>query len=307
MRKLILLAFCTLTPLAHAATVRPLTTLHAQVVRLKDLFDNAGPDADRVLGPGPAPGGQIVVEASQLAYIARRYGVSLQADSGAERAILDRPGRPATEAEVMAPLRLALVTAGQPNDADISLTGFTPPTVPADGAFSADVSSLQVDPVQHRFSALLTINGPTMDPISVPLAGRVEAVEQVVVAAESLAAGTILQLDELRLSSVRVSRLPKDPVRRIGDAVGLAVRDPVAADQAIPRDELGQPTLVRKGAHVVMRLDGPGLALTGEAVALETGGRGDVIRVQNPNSRAVLQGQVIDLNTVRVEPGTVQQ
>lgn len=307
MRRLLLLAFCTVTPVAHAASVRPLTTLHAQVVRLKDLFDNAGPDADRVLGPAPAPGGQIVVEASQLAYIARRYGVSLQADAGAERAILDRRGRPATEAEVMAPLRLALVTAGQPKDAEVSLTGFTPPTVPTDGAFSADVSSLQVDPVLHRFSALLTISGPTLDPISVPLSGRVEAVVQVVVARESLPAGTVLRQDDLRLAFVRVSRLPKDPVRRLEDAIGLAVHDPVPLDQAIPRDDLGQPMLVRKGARVVMRLDGPGLALTGEAVALEPGGRGGLIHVQNPTSHAVLQAQVVELNTVRVEPAELPQ
>ncbi len=63
---------------------------------------------------------------------------------------------------------------------------------------------------------------------------------------------------------------------------------------------------MHKGAHVVIRLDGPGLALTGEAVALEAGGRGELIRVQNPNSRTVLQAQVIDLNMVRVEPGRTQ-
>ena len=302
MRKLILFAFCAVPPLANAATVRPLSTLHAQVVRLKDLFDNAGPDADRVLGPGPAPGGQIVVEASQLAYIARRYGVSYEPDAGADRAILDRPGRPATEAEVLTPLREALITAGEPKDAKISLTGFSPPTVPTDGTFSADISSLQVDPVQHRFSALLTISGPTLNPISVPLAGQVEAVEQVVVAAESLPAGTIVQPDDVHLSSVRVSHLPKDPIRRITDAVGLAVRDPIAANQAVPREDLGEPVLVRKGTHVVMHLDGPGLSLSGEALALESGGRGDLIHVQNPTSHAVLQAQVIDLNTVRVEP-----
>lgn len=60
--------------------------------------------------------------------------------------------------------------------------------------------------------------------------------------------------------------------------------------------------LVRKGTHVVMHLDGPGLSLSGEALALESGGRGDLIHVQNPTSHAVLQAQVIDLNTVRVEP-----
>ncbi len=174
------------------------------------------------------------MEASQLAYIARRYGVNWQPDAGAERAVLDRPGRPLSEAEVMAPLRAALTTAGQPHDAEVTLTGFAAPTVPTDTAFSVEVSSLQIDPVQHRFSGLLSIGGQALNPISVPVAGRVEAVEQVVVAAAGVTAGAVLQAGDLRLAEVRISRLPKNPVRRIADAVGLAVRDPVAQDQPIP-------------------------------------------------------------------------
>ncbi len=69
------LALCSLASASAfaAASVKPVTTLHAQVVRLSDLFADAGSDANRVLGPGPAPGGRIVVEAPQLVYIARRF------------------------------------------------------------------------------------------------------------------------------------------------------------------------------------------------------------------------------------------
>jgi hypothetical protein len=66
------LALCLGTASADAATLRTMTTLHAPVVRLSDLFDDAGAGADRVLGPGPGAGGRIVVEAAQLGAIARR-------------------------------------------------------------------------------------------------------------------------------------------------------------------------------------------------------------------------------------------
>ena len=52
-----------------------------------------GPKPTRVLGPGPAPGGRIVVEAAQLAAIARQFGVDWRPASPADRAVLDRPGR----------------------------------------------------------------------------------------------------------------------------------------------------------------------------------------------------------------------
>ena len=57
---------------AQAAIFRPITTLTAPVVRLSDLFDELESDGQVVLGPGPAPGGRIVVEAAQLAAIARQ-------------------------------------------------------------------------------------------------------------------------------------------------------------------------------------------------------------------------------------------
>src|SRR5215213_2316504 len=79
---------------ADAATLRNMTTLHAAVVRLSDLFDNAGSNADRVLGPGPGPGGRIVVEARQLKAIAKQYEVDWQPVSSADRAMLEWPGRP---------------------------------------------------------------------------------------------------------------------------------------------------------------------------------------------------------------------
>src|SRR6516225_1690026 len=93
---------------AEAATLRTVTTLHAPVVRLSDLFDDAGANSDRVLGPGPGAGGRIVVEAAQLGAIARQFGVDWRPVSSADRAVLDRPGRPLRRDDVMDALRTAL-------------------------------------------------------------------------------------------------------------------------------------------------------------------------------------------------------
>ena len=310
MRTLLVLALCGVAPCAlvpaaaaATATVKPSTTLHAQVVRLRDLFDDAGPEADKVLGPGPGPGGRIVVEASQLSYIARRYGVDWRPGAGAEEAVLARPGRPLAEAEIMSPLRTALVAAGAPADADVQLSGFTAPMVPSDSAFTVEVTSVQLDPALHRFSAMLTVSGGTIDPVSLPVGGRVENTLQVVVATGKLTAGTVLRPEDVRLARVRSSQVTADVVRQVEDAVGLELRENISAGEALPKAELGAPILVHKGARVMMRLDGPGLALTSEGLALEPGAMGDRIRVQNPASRAVLEAAVMGLDMVRVEPG----
>jgi flagella basal body P-ring formation protein FlgA len=102
---LAILAFCLGGVSAEAATLRPMTTLHAPVVLLSDLFDDAGANAKRVLGPGPGAGGRIVVEAAQLGAIARQFGVDWRSASSADRAVLDRPGRPLRRNEVVDAVR----------------------------------------------------------------------------------------------------------------------------------------------------------------------------------------------------------
>ncbi len=305
MRTLTIAALLVAIAPADAATLKPMTTLHAPVVRLEDLFRDAGPEADRVLGPGPGPGGRIVVESTQLAYIARRYGVDWHPTGAGDRAILDRPGRPLALTEVMAPLRPALIAVGASADCDIDLAAFTPPPVPPESGFSAVITGLQYDSQSGRFTALLTLTGPTMDEITVNLAGRAEATLEVPVAVGRLAAGTMIAASDLRMARLRVSGVTRDVARRMQDAIGLQLRDQIADGQPLPRTELERPPLVTKGARVVMLLDSPGIALTAEGQALDAGAEGDQIRVQNPVSHAIVQAQVMADGRVRIAPGAV--
>src|ERR1700735_1206697 len=115
---------------ADAATLRSVTTLHAAVVRLSDLFDEAGANADRVLGPGPGAGGRIVVEAPQLKAIAQQFGVDWRPASLSDRAVLDRPRRTMRPEASLDAVKSALLAAGASADCDIELSDFTPPLVP---------------------------------------------------------------------------------------------------------------------------------------------------------------------------------
>src|SRR5208337_1009405 len=152
---------------AGAATLRTMTTLHGPQVKLSDLFDDAGANADRVLGPGPAPGGRIVVEAAQLAAIARQFEVDWRPASRADRAVLDWPGKPLPREAAMGALREALAASGvRPDDCEIDLAGFTPPLVPFEAAPRPLVSQLDYDRASGRFAAVLSMTGDGIEPIN---------------------------------------------------------------------------------------------------------------------------------------------
>src|SRR5690348_3599944 len=103
---------------AQAASLRTMTTLHGPNVYLSDLFDDAGRNAHRLLGPGPAPGERIVVEAPQLDAIARQYDVPWRSISEGDRAVLEWPGRPLPKEAVLDALRIAMTAGGTVGDFD---------------------------------------------------------------------------------------------------------------------------------------------------------------------------------------------
>jgi len=299
---LLVFAFATTV---HAATLRTMTTLHAPVVRLSDLFDDAGPNADRVLGPGPGPGGRIVVEAAQLGAIAHQFGVDWHPASSAERAVLERPGRLLPREDILKVLKAALVAAGASPDCEVELPGFSLPLVPFEAKPEALASDLDYDAASGRFSAVLSLTDAAMEPINLRVAGQVDDTIELPVATSRLPAGTVLRADDVRMARVHVSMVHNEVVHAVAGAVGMQLRHPIAAGQPLAVANVTRPTLVERGANVEMQLQSPGLSLLAQGVAMDAGATGERIRVLNPSSRAVVEAVVIGPGQVRVSPDAV--
>jgi len=295
-----------LGPCAEAATLRTVTTLHGPRVKLSDLFDDAGAEADRVLGPGPAPGGRIVVEAAQLAAIAHQFGVDWKPASNADRAVLDWPGRPLAREAVLAALREALTASGVDEQAcEIDLAGYTPPVVPFDGELHPLVSQLDYDRGSGRFSAVLSVTGEDVQPINSRITGRVDEMIALPVATSRLAAGAVLGEEDVHIAMVPARLAGRGVAHAAEEAIGQQLRHPVAAGQPLLLADLMRPAVVRRGADILMQLDSPGIALTAQGRALEAGAIGERIRVLNPVTHAVIEAQVIGPDRVRVAPGAL--
>ncbi len=299
---LAVLALCLGGVHAESATLRMTTTLHAPVVLLSDLFDDAGANARKVLGPGPGAGGRIVVEAAQLSAIARQFGVDWRSASSSDRAVLERPGRPLRRNDVVNAVRSALVGGGASVDCDVELAGFSPPLVPFESDPQPVVSDLEYDASAGRFSALLSVAGEAMEPIHMRVIGRVDDTVELPVATARLPAGSVLRADDVHMARVHMTVIRGEVVHRSDDAIGMQVKRPIAAGQPLVLAELMRPSMVQKGATVLMVLDSPGIALTAQGQATEPGAIGERIRVLNPVSRAVVEAEVIGPDRVRVAP-----
>lgn len=287
---------------AQAASLRTMTTLHSMNVYLRDLFDDAGKNADVLLGPGPDPGGRIFVEAAQLNAIARQYGVAWRSVSSADRATLEWPGRPLRREDAIEAVRLAVTAAGASDDCEIEIPGFVPPTVPFEGTAVPAVSQLDYDSNTGRFTAMLSITAEGMNPINTRISGQVEDMTEAPVAITRLLPETVLRADDVHMARVRVSQIRTEVARTVDQVVGMALKRPVPAGQPLRLADLVRPPLVQRGATVQVQLEVGGLSVSGQAVAMDAGAEGDKIRVQNQSSRALVSAQVIGPGQVRIVP-----
>ena len=301
--RIALLAAVTLPALpAQAAVLRPVATLEGPVVHVSDLFDDAGPAGARVLGPGPAPGGRIVVEAAQLAAIARQFGVDWRPASNNDRAVLDRAGRLLPREGVMAALRAALTHAGAPEDCEIELPGFAAPVVAPESSPQSTIEHLDYDNASGRFTASLAVTADGMAMQRMRLAGTVQEMMDVPVPVRRLPGGTVVQAGDLLVQRVRAGLAHGEVARTPAQAIGMAVRHPMLAGQPLALAELTRPAAVLKGARVTMQLQSAGLTLSAVGQALEAGALGDRIAVLNPTSRAIVQAEIVAPDRVRVLP-----
>jgi len=133
--------------------------------------------------------------------------------------------------------------------------------------------------------------------------GAQAAVADVVVAARTLPAGTILIADDLLL--VPGSR--QSTFADLAGLVGQQVRATVYSGHPLMATQIGAPIVVERNTTVSAVYVGNGLVLAADARALDSAGAGEVIRVLNLTSHKVLSGIVQSDGTILVTGSQLPQ
>ncbi|NKE43280.1 flagellar basal body P-ring formation protein FlgA [Roseomonas frigidaquae] len=285
---------------AQVPAPRAWAPVDGAVVTLGDLFENAGPRADTPLGPSPAPGRRFVVEAPQLAMIARDYGLAWQPLGGEDRVVVERPGRAMAVDAVLEPLKAELVLLGADPAQEVDMPGFTAPMLPAlapDARVAIDAA--RWDAATRRFSATLVIVAEGMPTLRQRVAGRMVEMRDVVVATRALRRGDVLEE-----ADVVERRLPLDRVQAASagaaeEVLGQRLRRNVTEGQALRDADVAAVPLVARDSMVLLVHEGSGFTLTAQARALEDGFRGRGISVLNLASGIAVRAEVLDARRVR--------
>lgn len=151
-----------------------------------------------------------------------------------------------------------------------------------------EVLALRLDPRTGRFRAVLSDGRHRLR-----VFGRVDALQPVPVPRRDIAPGEPLSAADLETRWIKKGETRGVIIRDMRDLVGQQALRDLAAGRPVAERAVGAPRLVSRNSLVAMVFkDGP-LQIRGRGRALEDGAKGEVIRVANIKTGAILMGRVV--------------
>jgi len=149
-----------------------------------------------------------------------------------------------------------------------------------------------------RLTVQVTCNGSSPWHIYVPV--RIEQMVRVVSLSRPLAAGSRITAADLSWTNVDANQQNLAYITDPKQAIGHVVQRPTQAGHILSSQDLGIAQILKRGDHVAIRAGNSGFSVTMNGVAMGSAGRGQRVSVKNSRTGTVIQGTVIDRNTVQV-------
>lgn len=284
--------------------LRPTAVVGGPYVRLSDLFDGVADDKDAIVAAAPRPGEQTVYVADWLEARAREHGLAWTAANSFEQVTVVRDSQIVGRTEIIEALRPRLVEQGMPPQAEIVLnTRDNSIPVPAGMVTAVGIIDVGYDPSTHRFTALIEVPAGSPTAARQRVTGRVHLMTAVPVLVSSMRQGEVIGEHDIDWVTVRVDQLRRDTITDPERLIGHTPRRFVQAGAPVQAIDVDRPRLITKGSVVTMVYHTPYMQLTAQGRALEHGGQGDQVRVQNMQSNQTVTGVVTDQNLVTVQIG----
>lgn len=134
--------------------------------------------------------------------------------------------------------------------------------------------------------------------MSIPV--EVEALANMVVALYPLPRGMVVEANDVSLQKRDMTNVSGKVSFNLSDVLGKRVRVPIRANTPVRSDFLERVPLVKNGQVVTILAENGAFRVTATGMAQGTGAEGDLIMVQNMNSKKSVQGRVVDAGTVAV-------
>ena len=118
----------------------------------------------------------------------------------------------------------------------------------------------------------------------ISLSGRISLEQEVVKAAKRIGRGQVISEEDLILVTENIQKYRSGTISNISDVLGKQSLRTIQADQTILSSMIEVPPMVKKGNHVLIKVENEEIRITTTGKVLEDGRSGDRIKVMNINS-----------------------
>ncbi len=288
--------------------LRANVTVTSDLVRIGDVIDNAGPAAEIAIYRAPDLGTTGSLPTAQILTALRAHQVIGVNTHDIKAVAVTRLSRNVETKEIEQAVAVALEHRGGLGDAvNLTLTfDRDVQDIRLDAANSGAMQAVaaRVEPRSGRFDVTFEIadaNGQAQTKLR--FTGSAIETAEVAVLTRNVDRG-----DLLRSADLAVERRPKAEIggeaASRDKAVGMQMRRPMRATQALKAADLVKPDLVQRDQNVTLIYQSAGLYLTTRGKSLDNGTEGDTVNVINPQSKRTITGVVTGRGQVTIEIAT---
>ncbi|GJL84369.1 MAG: flagellar basal body P-ring biosynthesis protein FlgA [Micavibrio sp.] len=288
---------------AHAVDLRQNSVITDNTIKLGDVFYGLSGDADKVLGPAPRPGTEMVLNARTLMRIAIALDLPWRPASSADYVVLSRAATLVDREQIENGLKEALIEKGLKGNYNLKFAdGNTDIILPQGQPGTIEITSISFDPKKDWFEADIVAPSKNNPIHRARLSGQVERLTSVPVLSDTLHKGTIIGKRDIEFVDLPSRSVNHDYIRNADDLRGMTPRRILHAGKPIQTSEIQAPRIVERGDFVTMIFEDGMLSLTAKGKALENGAKGDFIRVVNTGSNRTVEAVVTAEREVTVQP-----
>jgi flagella basal body P-ring formation protein FlgA len=282
--------------------LRPSAVVAGTVIRLGDLFADAGAAASDVVAPAPPPGSRTMFNANWLAATAREHHLAWEPASRFDQAVVERATRSIGADVVIARLREEIARRRPGEDLELQLDDRAVRLlIPAEASDDIAVDDLSIEPRSGRFSVLVTAPAGSAEAAPRRVAGRVIRMVTLPVLAHAMMPGDTIGSRDIANARLAAERVAADALADARELVGKTPRRPLRAQEPLRLGDVQTPLVLHKGDLVTIVLETPAMRLTTEGRVLEDGAMGAAIHVANTRSGRVIDARVAGAGTVAID------
>jgi flagella basal body P-ring formation protein FlgA len=287
---------------ANAVDLKQNSIIEGSVITLGDIFYNLPHNEDKVLGPAPRPGADMVLNARTLLRIAIALDLPWRPASNAEHIVLERAATLISAEDIENELIDAIKTEGYNGEFELALPRSTTEMIlPQDQSGAFEISDLQVDTQRDHFSAIISAPDANNPIQTMRVAGKMHPIVQVPVLSDTFRNGSIIRKRDITFQKHRAKSLNHDVILNADELVGMTPRRMLFNDKPIKLSEIEAPQIIKRGENVTMTFNNGAMILTAMGKAMENGSKGDLIRVVNASSSRTIMAMVTGQKQVKVQ------